>query len=99
MQFIGIYPEWNVKQPSPSLHTTFARYWNISRMECKVKSSSLFQVLSRIGIYPEWNVKLGGAMAAIIVALIGIYPEWNVKNRLYTLINLLRILEYIQNGM
>ena len=66
-------------------------------MECKVKSSSLFQVLSRIGIYPEWNVKLGGAMAAIIVALIGIYPEWNVKKTIYNNNNYLIILEYINN--
>ena len=33
-------------------------YWNISRMECKVKYRFCVTYLSFIGIYPEWNVKL-----------------------------------------
>ena len=33
-------------------------YWNISRMECKVKYDVYGIYLINIGIYPEWNVKV-----------------------------------------
>ena len=54
-----------------------------------------------IRIYPEWNVKATWSVTRNpLPVYIRIYPEWNVKNKKrLTLVNLEKLLEYIQNGM
>ena len=37
--------------------TVWIKYWNISRMECKVTNAEFDLIANSIGIYPEWNVK------------------------------------------
>ena len=71
-------------------------------MECKATLLICsFTASAVIRIYPEWNVKATWSVTRNpLPVYIRIYPEWNVKNKKrLTLVNLEKLLEYIQNGM
>ena len=48
---IGIYPEWNVKNPKKLKAVLIEEDWNISRMECK--AGLLVVTLSSL---IDWNI-------------------------------------------
>ena len=48
--YIGIYPEWNVKTKKPETYAS-SFHWNISRMECKVPADGT------VGVgRSDWNI-------------------------------------------
>ena len=63
---------------------------NLSILECKLTTQSLWQGISFLQIYPYWNVNTYSLISLLLFTLLQIYPYWNV--------NLICLLLFILNG-